>query len=336
MGREDEYAVDATPLVSRWRRWGRWLRTGLLLVGLPAALVTLAHLNIHVASGVPFAAPRLVVPGVLGVVTGFLLVRELARKAEQARLVDSLAAAREHALELAAQREELLERAQGRIQQLQTEQTVSLIALGAVHDLRNLLVPVATGAELLREDPRLADEIAEQLEMAAERGQDLCERLLDARGGTGLTSESLEVGPLLEDAVRSAIVLSGRHVEMTWHLEPAVIDFDRDDFFQMIHNVVSNSVKACPSGLRLRVLGQKAEDGRYRFRIEDNGPGLPADFSLERRMVRRRGDSAQGFGLQVVMAIMRRNHGRFRLESVEAGGAVARFDVELASGALRE
>ena len=79
--------------MSHGPRWSLRPRTGLQLVGLPAALTTLAHLNIHAASGVPFAAPRLVLPGVLGLVTGFFLVRELARKAEQARLMDSLAEA---------------------------------------------------------------------------------------------------------------------------------------------------------------------------------------------------------------------------------------------------
>ena len=66
------------------------MRAAILLVGLPTALVSLAHLNIHVASGVPFAPGRLVVPALLGLGLAVLLLRELGRRAEQRAFMASL------------------------------------------------------------------------------------------------------------------------------------------------------------------------------------------------------------------------------------------------------
>ena len=307
------------------------VRAAILLVGLPTGLVGLAHLNIHVASGVPFAPGRLVVPALLGLGLAILLVRELGRRAEQRAFLASLEAARAEAVRVAAEREELLLRAQDQIRQLRSEQTMSLITLGAVHDLRNLLVPVATGAELLREEPDIADEVAEQLDMAADRGRELCNRILEARRGTGRTSEPLAVEVVLEEAARSAVVLLGRDVEMMLDVEPGVIEFDRDDLFQMVHNVVGNSVNARATGLRIRVTGRKVANDRYEIRIGDNGPGLPEGFSLDARTLRRKGDETHGFGLRIVQAIVFRNDTQFRLEST-GEGAVAVFEVRNRQG----
>ena len=106
------------------------MRAAILLVGLPTALVSLAHLNIHVASGVPFAPGRLVVPALLGLGLAVLLLRELGRRAEQRAFMASLEVARAEAVRVAAEREELLLHAQDQIRQLRSEQTMSLITLG--------------------------------------------------------------------------------------------------------------------------------------------------------------------------------------------------------------
>jgi signal transduction histidine kinase len=303
-------------------------RKALLLLGTPLLFVGLAHLNIHVVGGVPFAIERLLVPALFGLGIGLLLHRDVVRSRELRASLDSLEDARNEALAAARAREALLGHARRQVHQLRAEHAASLVALGAVHDLRNLLVPVALAAALLAEEPELVDEVAPQLTAAVVRGRALCNRILEAEAGPA--GELLDVDTAVDDALRLTVMLLGVDVSIALSLPPARVLVDPQDLLQIVHNVVGNSANARPRGLRLRVTGGRA-GGVYRVRIHDNGPGLPPDFDPDAGGSEPRDGENHGIGLRIVQAMATRNGGRFWLEHASRG-AVAVVELPLGPG----
>ncbi len=330
-------AVRASVRVNRASRTGARLSAAVracgLCAGLPIAFVVLGHVNMHVVGGAEFAPGRLVVPALIGLVIGALVNREVGRVRRGRETLASLEAARREAVEAAAARDRLLAHLRVQVRQLRSEQAASVVAVGAVHDLRNMLMPVAAAADLLQEDPTLASEVAPQLVAATTRGRELCNRILEARAGDGPDPVDLDTESALDDALRLSVALLGRDVGVRLALAPARIRVDRQDFVQIVHNVVMNSSEAQPGELCLEVSGV-ADGQTYRISIRDNGPGLPAGFDARRQGTSERAGEVHGIGLRVVHAMARRNGGRFWLERATRG-AVAQLEVPLASGGAR-
>jgi Signal transduction histidine kinase len=281
-------------------------RTCGLCAGLPIVFVVLGHVNMHVVGGAEVAPGRLVVPALTGLVIGVLVNREVGRVQRRRATLAALDAARREAVEAAAARDRLLAHLRMQVRHLRSEQAASVVAVGAVHDLRNMLMPVASAADLLQEDPTLASEVAPQLAAAATRGRELCNRILEARAGDGPDPVDLDSEAALDDALRLSVALLGRDVGVRLALAPARIRIDWQDFVQIVHNVVMNSSEAQPGELRLEVCGV-AEGQVYRISIRDNGPGLPAGFGSERHRSSEGEGEVHGIGLRVVHAMARRN-----------------------------
>jgi signal transduction histidine kinase len=82
---------------------------------------------------------------------------------------------------------------------------------------------------------------------------------------------------------------------------------------------------------RIRISGERA-DGLSRFRVCDNGSGIPAEY-LERvfeiferlRAVNR--DSGTGIGLSIARRIVESRHGRIWIENLPGSGAMVVFEL---------
>ena len=92
---------------------------------------------------------------------------------------------------------------------------------------------------------------------------------------------------------------------------------------QMIANLLDNSIKYCAAGDAL-TLSLHADNDRHLMRIQDSGPGLPAELKAEAferftRAERDRGIAGHGLGLALVRAIAARHGARLSLPPVEKG-----------------
>jgi signal transduction histidine kinase len=98
---------------------------------------------------------------------------------------------------------------------------------------------------------------------------------------------------------------------------------ERQDLEEMLGNLIDNACKWARS--RVRVRCEKAE-GRLRFRIEDDGPGLSAQ---QRARVGERGERldesvpGSGLGLAIVRDISKLYGGFFTLDASSLGGVLA-------------
>lgn len=93
---------------------------------------------------------------------------------------------------------------------------------------------------------------------------------------------------------------------------------------QILTNLLSNADKYAGGATALRI---EADGARVRLRVEDAGPGVPAEFRprLFDRLARAERDAGTvrgtGLGLYIVRSLARANHGEIRHEPAPAGGS---------------
>lgn len=104
----------------------------------------------------------------------------------------------------------------------------------------------------------------------------------------------------------------------------AVFRGDRQDFEEMLGNLLDNACKWAARSVRVTV--RRKDPGRLELRVEDDGPGLPAD---QRRKVLAPGirlDESvpgSGLGLAIVQDLATLYGGALRLEPAPSGGLLA-------------
>ncbi|HZW24464.1 MAG TPA: ATP-binding protein [Gallionella sp.] len=110
-------------------------------------------------------------------------------------------------------------------------------------------------------------------------------------------------------------------------LPPAVLDKPRlnDLFAVLVDNALIHARPLDPAQpLHIRIDGERGE-GLSRYRIADNGPGIPAEYRervfeiFERLTVG--GEGGSGIGLSIARRIVESRHGRIWIEQGEQGGA---------------
>lgn len=150
-----------------------------------------------------------------------------------------------------------------------------------------------------------------------------------------LKFETTELAPLCEEVAESFRPLAtGRHMELKTEIhDGAMADVDRAAIKQILLNLLDNAVKYGPEGQTVW-LGLEAGHGTVQLRVDDEGPGIPADkraavWDAFVRLDRERdaATAGTGIGLSVVRELVIRHGGRAWIETGPSGGA--RFCVEL-------
>jgi PAS domain S-box-containing protein len=110
---------------------------------------------------------------------------------------------------------------------------------------------------------------------------------------------------------------------------------DRDRLIQVLTNLVSNAIKFSPQGASVVVAASLLQDGRVRFSVTDQGPGIPEE-KLSRLFGRfqqldasdTRSKGGTGLGLAISQAIVEQHGGRIEVASVLGQGATFHFTLE--------
>jgi signal transduction histidine kinase len=216
-------------------------------------------------------------------------------------------------------------------------------ALDAVaHDLRTPMTRLRAEAELALRDGGGAADAREALADCVEESDrilallDALMDLSEAETGTlRLERADVDVSGLIEasaDLYRDAAEAKGIGLET--FAEPGLrLNGDRVRLRQAVANLLDNAVKYTPRGGRIRAsaLGDGAD---VVLRVEDDGPGVPAE-DLPRiwdrlyRGDRSRSEKGLGLGLSLVRAVALAHGGRADVESLPGRGA--RFNLRLPS-----
>lgn len=204
--------------------------------------------------------------------------------------------------------------------------TVGELASGIAHEIKNPVVGVSNGLDLVRrrvgEDTVLTPIMEEMARQLARVQQTLQELLAFARPATP-TLAPVSGNHVLERAIRLVQPAASRAgVRIEARPDPALPRFPADEEMlrQAIVNLLMNAVEATPAGGRV-VAATRAADDHVELTITDTGRGIPA-AELEHvfKPFYTTRHTGTGLGLPISREIVERHGGRIALESTRGAG----------------
>ena len=171
------------------------------------------------------------------------------------------------------------ERARAEVELMRSQrlESLSLLAAGLSHDLRNILQPLLIIPDLIAQrsdDPRL-HQLATVVAECGRRGHEMAESMLSFVRGSHRASERFRLADLFH-AVQ--LLLKGslpRSVQLEVRLvdEAMVVDANYTELQQCVLNLCLNAIQAMPAGGRLELSAEEA-DGGLRLVVADTGSGM--------------------------------------------------------------
>jgi two-component system sensor histidine kinase BaeS len=201
--------------------------------------------------------------------------------------------------------------------ELRTPISVILGHAEAVHD--GVLPPTTETFEIIREESQRLERLVEDLRTLS---------MADA-GELQLMLRPTSPGKLLAEAQKVyAHQAATQQVTLELQVAPDLPDVDADPqrMKEVFTNILDNALRYTPSGGKILLSAQAAGD-RVEFRIQDTGPGLPADelgriFDRFHRVqtARSRVEGGSGLGLAIAKSIVERHQGTIAAESEPGSG----------------
>ena len=224
-------------------------------------------------------------------------------------------------------------RVEAELMRSQRLDSLSLLAAGLSHDLRNILQPLLIVPDLIAQrsdDPRL-HQLAAVVAECGRRGHEMAESMLSFVRGSRRGSERLQVGALFH-AVQ--LLLKGslpRNVSLDVHAPDPDLSLDANytELQQCLLNLSLNAIQAMPDGGSLELSATEAGGG-VRLVVADTGAGMDHDtlaqlftpfFTTK--------SSGTGLGLVSCQRIIQGLGGRIEVASTPGQGT--RFELWLPS-----
>ena len=232
---------------------------------------------------------------------------------------------------------------EARFVQSQKMQAIGQLAGGVAHDFNNLLTAISGHCDLLMLNrdqfhPDYADLV--QIHQNANRAAALVRQLLAFSRKQTMRPETVALEGLLEDLAHLLKRLVGERIALNLRHDPALgtIRADRQQFEQVVMNLVVNARDAMPMGGEIRIETEAltlAEDraiGRARLpagdyavlRVIDHGLGIAPDIIdkiFEPFFTTKRPGEGTGLGLSTAYGIVKQMGGYIFCDSVEGAGA---------------
>jgi PAS domain S-box-containing protein len=212
------------------------------------------------------------------------------------------------------------------------------------HELRNPLVPLRNGLEILR---MAGDNPAgvEALRVMMKRQVDLMVRLIDdlldlsriSRGKIELRRKPMQLADVLRQAVeigRAAIEEAGHRFSVEVPPDPILVNADAARLAQVFANLLNNAAKFTENGRQIALTVEPALDEVF-VTVRDNGIGIPANMldkifdmfiQVDRSLERSQG--GLGIGLSLVRELVQLHGGSVQAKS-DGDGRGSEFVVRL-------
>jgi len=213
----------------------------------------------------------------------------------------------------------------------------------AAHEFRTPLAAVIGVLSTLKEhgDVLTPDERDELLEGASKQAARLA-RLVDDQltvsriedGALRLNLEAVDPRLLLSEAAQSS-EMTGRLVIQLGRVDR--VRCDRDAVIRVLTNLLDNARKYSPPDSKVHITVEQAGD-LVRFRVRDEGPGIPEAerdhvFERFRRVEGAAAKPGTGLGLYICRALVEAHGGVIGVEPAAEGGTVFSFTLPRATKA---
>jgi len=194
--------------------------------------------------------------------------------------------------------------------------TLRQVSSDVAHDLRTPMVRLRLGIEKALASARTPEELRAELTSAMVASDEILQmfdavlRLSEIEGGQRAQSfPSLDLTALTQKAVdfyRPVVEDSGRKFRVE-ELQPSTINGNGALLFQLLSNLLENSIIHTPAGTTITVALTNVQ-GEATITVRDDGPGIPAQEreKVLQRFYRRdvsRTSPGNGLGLSLVAAI---------------------------------
>jgi signal transduction histidine kinase len=224
-----------------------------------------------------------------------------------------------------------LENAQSELIRQERISTVGRLASSIVHDLRNPLAAIYSGAEMMIDDdlpPAHNKRLADNIYKASRRILEMLQELLDASKGKHGERESCKILELVQAAVQSQED-AANHVEFKIEVpESLEATVERARMERVFVNLVANAVEVMPKGGVVEIQAAHT-GGSVEISIADQGPGIAKEikdqlFQPFTSFGKRNG---LGLGLALSRETIRDHGGEIWATSANPTGAV--FHIKL-------
>ncbi len=198
------------------------------------------------------------------------------------------------------------------------------------HELRTPLTTVLGMALTLRDrrdqlDAAEQDQLLDHMAVESQRLEQLLADLLDLdrlrRGVIEPRLERVDVAELLR------ATLAPLDIEVECHFEEVTLALDTGKVQRIVENLVVNAARHTPAGTRVWLRATPCSPDGIEIRVEDDGPGIPADQRGNIFEPFNRGDQAlghapgSGIGLALVQQFTELHGGKVWVEDRTGGGA---------------
>ncbi len=192
--------------------------------------------------------------------------------------------------------------------------------LTSIKGFADALLPyLASGRAPEREHAEIIQKDADRLLLMVNDLLDLS--MIDARSVT-LTKDEVDTEQATQSALKRLLMVYGSKqpkVETLYSAKTVYADADR--LFQILINIVGNSMKYCPAGVSIQIAWSQALSGEVTLSISDNGPGIPKEVQgrVFKRFLRTGGKldakPGAGLGLAIVKGLMDVHGGTVTLDT---------------------
>lgn len=226
-----------------------------------------------------------------------------------------------------------LELAQAEIIQVEKLAALGHVSAGLAHEIRNPLNSISLFAQLLK--PALKDSLEHQsyldsIAQEVERIDEILIQMLAASKESGNLRSPL----CLADSLQKVLAACAMQIKSQGVVVKAEIDdrlplftADATEIDQIFSNLIGNALFEMPEGGTL-TLRLSADKEMLKLQVSDTGKGIPAeDFTRIFDPFFTTKDKGTGFGLSVVLRIVKGYGGRIQVASPDGEGAT--FFVEL-------
>ncbi|SFJ51327.1 PAS domain-containing protein [Planctomicrobium piriforme] len=212
------------------------------------------------------------------------------------------------------------------------------------HELRNPLVPIRSGLDLLQLSD-IEHEIVEMMQEQTDHLVRLVDDLLDVsrimRGKVELRREMVDLAAVVRraaDVIRPQILQLSQSLSISLPAAPAWIDADPVRMAQVVGNLLNNASKYTPPNGTIWI-SLEALDRSILLCVKDSGIGIPPEliphlfdlFMQDERSIDR-SQGGLGIGLTVVKNLVELHGGRVQARSAGIGQG-SEFTVHLPRGA---
>ncbi|MDA1194323.1 MAG: ATP-binding protein [Planctomycetota bacterium] len=217
--------------------------------------------------------------------------------------------------------------------------TMGELSSGVAHEFNNLLTSILARVQLISLDP-VSAELRRDLELIEKACLDAAEVVRRLQSFTRKERENdfapVDLAEVCTDAVeflRPLWSTRRRHgrpaVTVALRTDPLIpLEGDATELREVVTNLLKNALDALADGGHIEIEARQGE-GSAHLRVEDDGPGIPAEIQgkVFDPFFTTKGERGTGLGLCLTQQIIERHGGEISLDSRPGRGT--RFEIEL-------